>query len=78
MALENISNVPQICSGTLRIFPRALQFPQTPLTERGHCMGPPPYLPPRPWPAPSQIVYPPLYPINKLEVPLRKGEVDAL
>ena len=34
MDLENISNVPHIYSGTLRIAPRALQFlnfPQTPL-----------------------------------------------
>ena len=42
MALENISNVPQICSGTLRIAPRALQFL--------NCLrvppNPAPYLPP--------------------------------
>ena len=30
MSLENISDVPQICSGTLRIAPRALNFENFP------------------------------------------------
>ena len=57
MTLENISDVPQICSGTLRIAPRALNFqnvlgggppnppPPPPPAERGP-LGPPPFLPP--------------------------------
>ena len=43
MTLENISDVPQICSGTLRITPRALNFqnflgggPKPPLRRGGH------------------------------------------
>ena len=41
MALENISNVPQICPGTLRIALRALQFPNF-LLRRGGPLPPPP------------------------------------
>ena len=44
MTLENISDVPQICSGTLRIAPRALNFLN--LRRGGHWAPPPPYLPP--------------------------------
>ena len=49
MTLENIYDVPQICSGTLRIAPRALHFPNSfpkPPLRRGGHWAPPPYLPP--------------------------------
>ena len=63
MTLENISNVPQIYSGTLRIAPRALQFlnygegatgsslrtfPRDPLSHQELML------------LPSQILYPPM------------------
>ena len=43
MAIENISNVPEVCSGMLRIAPRALHIPHS---LGGGPPNPPPYLPP--------------------------------
>ena len=65
MALENISNVPDVCSGMLRIAPRALQNPPSvPSPETtslcGHSVPPEP-----PW---EKILDPPPSLINNIYI----------